>query len=439
MNKQIIKIIIIFLFIVSCNGFKPLKDQDPLFGEKKTNKAAEHEKTVIKKLFRLNPISKKEFNPTLKINLKNSFNTGEENLVNNNGRYNYEKFRNKTLKFKFSKIDNFNQNEPKIIFYKDDLIFFDKKGTLLRYNNSSKIIWKSNIYSKIEKKIKPFLYLANNRDVLIVTDDISKYYALNISNGDLIWSENNTSPFNSEIKIYKNKFYVTDSENILHCFSLKDGTKIWSFKTENVLIKSQQKLSVVISDNIVYFNNSIGDITALNADSGKLIWQLPTQNNNVYAQSFSLKSSDLVVDNKTIFFSNNRNELYSINSKTGLLNWQQQVNSIMRPIIVDDIIFTVSFEGFLVIIEKISGNIIRITDIFNIFKEKKRLQIYPVGFVVGIKNIYLTTTNGRLLTVNIQTGKTENVIKIDRSKISKPFVKKGKLFIIKDNEIIRFD
>ena len=48
-------------------------------------------------------------------------------------------------------------------------------------------------------------------------------------------------------------------------------------------------------------------------------------------------------------------------------------------------IFTISQEGYLFIIEKQSGNIIKITDVFSHFKPKKREKIEPVGFVMGLK------------------------------------------------------
>ena len=57
----------------------------------------------------------------------------------------------------------------------------------------------------------------------------------------------------------------------------------------------------------MYYNNSIGDITAVNIDSGSLLWQTPTQNNTVYEESFFLKTSDLIANNNSIIFSNNKN------------------------------------------------------------------------------------------------------------------------------------
>ena len=64
---------------------------------------------------------------------------------------------------------------------------------------------------------------------------------------------------------------------------------------------------------------------------------------------------------------------------------------------------------------------------------------YIIGFIVGSKNIYLTTSHGRLIIIDITTGKPTSVIKIDNDKISRPFVLNKNLFIIKDNAIIKLD
>ena len=53
-------------------------------------------------------------------------------------------------------------------------------------------------------------------------------------------------------------------------FFLKNGEEIWNFQTENSLIRSQKKLSMVIVEDVIYFNNSLGDISAVNINDGEL-------------------------------------------------------------------------------------------------------------------------------------------------------------------------
>ena len=394
-----------------------------------------------KKIFLKNKILIKEFNPKLEIKLdKNLFSKNRvADLTNNNGRLSFNRNLNRTSRYKFSKIKNFYQSEPEISFYKENIIFFDNKGSILNFDNNSKLIWEKNYYSKSEKKLFPILQFANNGEFLIVADNIAKYYLMNIETGELVWMKNNIAPFNSQIKIFKDRFYIIDFSNTLRCFSLKDGSEIWNVKTQNSLIKSQKKLSLVIVKDIIFFNNSIGDISAANLNTGELLWQLPTQNSLIYESTFSLETSDIITDNKNLFFSNNNNQLFSIDINTGNFKWKIDVNSSLRSTIVGDILFSISNEGYLFLIDKSSGNIIRITDLFNKFKIKKRNLIEPTGFVIGSNNIYLSTNNGRLLIVDISTGKTISVLKIDNDKILRPLINNQNLYTVKDKAIIKLN
>ncbi len=401
----------------------------------------EEDKLNYKKIFVEDEALGREFNPNLSINLgvniKN--NTELRNYFNNDGRLNYNGVLKKSSRYKFSKIKNFYQFETTISFNGKNLIFFDNRGSIVQFNDKSKLIWKKNYYSKSEKKLNPILQFENNNDILIVTDNIAKYYALNLNTGDLLWSKGNLAPFNSQIKIYEDKFFVIDFANTLRCFSIKNGKELWSIKTDNSLIRSQKKLSMVIVDDSLYFNNSIGDISAVNINQGELLWQLPTQSSLIYESAFSLETSDIITDGKTLFFSNNKNQFLSIDLESGGFNWENKVNSNLRPSLVGNYLLTVSLEGYLVVINKNNGNIIRVTDVFKNFKKKKRDKIKPVGFIVGVKNIYLTTDNGRLLVVDIKTGKTISILKIDNDKISRPFVLDKNLFVIKNNAIIKLN
>ena len=434
MNKIIIFLISIIL-ITGCSLNKNSK-----FWTAAKN-IPEEQKSNYKEIFAKEEKLREELNASFAINLGNIINNDIKirDHFNNDGRLNYDGLLKKSSRYKFSKIKKFYQFEPVLSFDKKNIIFFDNKGSILKFNEKSKLIWKKNYYSKSEKKLKPILQFANDGNILIVADNIAKYYALNLNNGEIKWSKNNLAPFNSQIKIHKNKFFIIDFSNTLRCFSLEDGKELWNIKTENSLIRSQKKLSMVIVKNLLYFKNSIGDISAVDIKDGDLLWQLPTQNSAIYDSSFSLETSDLITDGNTLFFSNNKNQFFSIDLKTGSFNWENKVNSNLRPSLIGNYIFTVSSEGYLVVIEKNSGNIIKMTDVFKSLKKKNKSNIKPVGFVIGINNIYLTTDNGRLIVIDIKTGKTNSILKIDNDKISRPFVFHKKLFVVKDNAIIKLD
>ena len=428
--SRVINLFLILIFVNACSFNKNSKFWS---NSKKINSDNSQN---YQEIFPSEETLKNEFNSDLKIRYSSKL-INNNNL--NNKRLNFNGSLEKISRYKFSKIKNFNRYQPEISFYKDKLIFFNNAGSILQFDNKSKLVWEKNYYSKSERKLNPILQFANNGKYLIIADNIANYYMLDISNGNLIWSKKNLAPFNSQIKIYKDKFFIIDYSNTLRCFSIKDGSELWNIETENSLIRSQQKLSMVIANEKIYFNNSIGDISAVNINKGELIWQLPTQSSLVYESAFSLQTSDIISDGETLFFSNNNNQLFSIDINTGNFNWENKINSNLRSALIDDYLFSVSTDGYLFIIEKNSGNIIRVTDIFQNFKLKNRSGIKPTGFIIGLKNIYLSTSNGKLLVINISSGKTISTLKIDNEKISKPFVQNRNLFLVKDNGIIKLD
>ena len=114
----------------------------------------------------------------------------------------------------------------------------------------------------------------------------------------------------------------------------------------------------------------------------------PTQSSSIYENYFSLKNSDLVVENNTIYFSNNQNEFFAINEDNGVIKWKQTLNSNLRPTIVEGLVFTITLEGYLAVIDARNGNIVRMTGIFDKIKNYKKKNIKYVGFVFVTKKIY---------------------------------------------------
>jgi outer membrane protein assembly factor BamB len=426
-------LILILLLVNNCSANKKPK----FWGKDQSNiEEIKNIKTILTKQTSV----EQEFNPLLEIKVSDGkINKSFNNNQNNIGELSYEGNLEKISKYNFSKFDDFDYIDMQPIFYNEYIIFSDNKGAIILYDQNQKIIWKKNFYNKSEKKLRPRLNFARDKNILIVTDDVAKYYALNIETGDIIWSKNNIAPFNSEIKIKGNFFYAVDYKNILRSISIKDGSEIWNLKTEESLTKSNTKISIVIKNENIYFNNSIGDITAVNLKSGQLVWQLPTQSNNISKNAFQLSNSKLVIDEDSILFSNNKREFYSIDVVTGLINWKNEINSDLKPIVIGKFIMTISDKGYLYIIDKKKGNIIRINDLHKTYKTKKRKKIFTTGFVIAQSRLYLSNNDGKLIVVDLSSGNILKVNNISGDKILQPYINNNHLFVIRNGSIIKYN
>ena len=433
MSKNIL-IILFILFFNSCS----FDTRSGIWTKEKISLDSK-ENNQIKELFKKEILNENEFNPNLKLSIKNFTESKNKYKGNNFGALKVNSSFKNISKYSYSKIEYFEQFEPKAVFEGKDLIFFDKKGSIIKFDHESKIKWKVNYYSKKEKKLLPTLRFERSNKNLLVTDNFAKIYLINTSNGKLIWTKEHDVSLISQLKIENNKFYVLDANNTFSCYSLLDGQKIWEFKGEKRLINSQKQTSVIISDDSVIFNNTKGEIISLDKLNGNLNWLTPTIEYGESLQSFLVKNSDLVLDENNIYFSNNKNSFFSLDVNLGFINWRQDISSELRPVVIDNIILTISPKGYLYILEKNSGNIIRVTDIFYNLKSKKRKKLEINGFIATMDKIYLSTKNGKIIKVNIENGNIDLVYRLSRSKISKPYVNNSKIYIIKDNGIIKIN
>ena len=424
--------LIIFLFLLDCS----LNPNSKFWTKEKKILVDKNSTTVLLKTEKK---SLSEFNQKFKISLPKNLKVNVNKQLNDDGFINFDANLEKMSKYNFKTIKSFSNFEPEILIDKNHLFYFDSNGSIIKFDNNSNVVWRQNHYSKQDKKLQPVLFFGKSGEDLFVADSIANYYVINKNTGALKWKKKHSSSFNSQIKIFENKALVIDMENQLRCFSLETGDLLWSVKTQQSLLRSQKKQSLILNNGKVFFSNSIGDVTAVNILNGNIIWQTPTQSNVTFGNTYFLKLSDIVSDENSIFVSNNNTQFFSIDLLSGAINWKQDFSSELRPAIIGDYLVTISDNGLLVVMKKETGQIIRINDLFKNIREKRKKNYQPIGFLIGKFNVYVSTNNGRILVVNFKEGKIEKTLKLDSNKLQRPVYFNKSLYIAKDNSIIRLN
>jgi len=424
--------LVIFLFLLDCS----LNPNSKFWTNEKKILVDKSSTTV---LINNKKQSLSEFNQNFKISLPKNLKIDSNQQLNNDGFIDFDANLEKMSKYNFKKIKSFSNFEPEILIDNNHLFYFDSNGSIIKFDNNSNIAWKQNHYSKQDKKLQPILFFGKSGEDLFIADSLANYYVINKDTGKLKWKKKHSSSFNSQIKTFEDKALIIDMENKLRCFSLETGDLLWSVKTQQSLLRSQKKQSLILNNDKVFFSNSIGDVTAVNISSGNVIWQTPTQSNVTFTNTFFLKLSDIVSDKDSIFVSNNNTQFFSIDLLSGAINWKQDFSSELRPAIIGDYLVTISDDGLLIVMNKETGQIIRINDLFKNIKEKSKKNYQPIGFLVGKFYIYVSTSNGKVLVVNFREGKIEKTLKLDNKKLQRPVYFNKSLYIAKDNSIIRLN
>jgi hypothetical protein len=93
----------------------------------------------------------------------------------------------------------------------------------------------------------------------------------------------------------------------------------------------------------------------------------------------------------------------------------------------------------LLAIEKNKGNIIRVTDLFDHYKLKKRKNIQPVGFAIDDTTLYLSNSDGKMILVDLSIGNIKAIEKVSGDFISRPFIFSQNLFVIRNGSIVQYN
>ena len=365
--------VFVFLIITNCSF-------DTKSGIWTGDKKIAEEKEVFIRIDEESKIIKEEINSKLIINIKEgSLNKNwffsDVNLKNNIPHLLFNGNLKNISKFRFKKSANFAFYSPEILLSEKYIIFYDNNGFLVKYNSNKEILWKTRISNKKQQKSITSISLALLENIIYGSDNLGKYFALDLNTGKLKWEKKHINFFNSQIKVKNKKIFLVDIDDNLICLSTIDGNLLWHFETESSLIKTTKKASIIISEKYAVFVNSRGTLSKLNLDTGYLVWQLQTQNTLINNETNFLKNSELVYSNNELFLSNNKNGFYSIDFKTGTINWKQKINSSIRPIILDSLVLTINDDGYLIAIDANNGNIVRATYLLDKFNKRKKKKI----------------------------------------------------------------
>jgi len=378
------KLIIFFLiFILSTNCSFDNKTGIWSGGKEEKERIAELEKNQKSrirtvKVYSSENIYKEEISYNKSINLSkpkanSSWKSSNLNLQNFTGNIYLSGISNNFLKKKIGK-NKFALSKitSSPLVYNDNIIITDDTGSIFSVNQRGKINWKKNIYKKIYKKIYKNLSLSINERVIYVSDNVGFIYAINLTNGEILWIKNHGTPLKSNIKVFKNKIFVINQDNRILCLDTKDGSLIWDIRSVPSFIKSQNFLALGISkEGDLVTLNSAGDLIKAKTTNGRIYWYLNATGSMLAHDTDFFESSQIVINRNDIIFSTT-SSTFSFNLSNGTVQWIKDINSQNTPIIDGNNIFLISNNGYLINLDRNTGEIIRSINILKVLKKKEK-------------------------------------------------------------------
>jgi outer membrane protein assembly factor BamB len=380
-------------------------------------------------------------NKNFKFKLPNKINSKEwpdifYNQSNNYKNFNYSNLNQIIYKSK-KKIKN-NVN-PFILYENNNVISTDEKGNIVVFSvKQNKIINKFNFYKKKYKKINKVLNLIIENQTIYVSDNIGYLYAYNYKKNKILWAKNYKKPFRSNLKIVRNKLVAANQNNNLYFIDKQTGVILKLIPTEETLVKNQFINNLSVSKKFVFFLNTYGSLYAINNQTMSVAWFINLNQSLDINPSNLFLGNQITNDEKKIVVSTNF-FTYVLDINTGSIIYKVNFSSLVKPLMVNNYLFSVTKNNLLVSFNMDNGSILysyninqKIAEFLNINKKKVKFN----NLFLANNKLFIFLKNSYVLEFNIN-GNIDNVIKLPSKINSHPlFIDKSLLFLNNKNKII---
>ena len=335
------------------------------------------------------------------------------------------------LILKSKKLSRYNTSDY-ILYKKNNVILSDDRGNIINFSiNQNEIIDDFNFYKKNYKKIRKNLNLIIQDNIVFVSDNLGYLYAYDLIKKKIIWAKNYEIPFRSNLKIFEDKLITSNQNNILYFFDKNSGNILKLIPTEETIAKNEFENNLSVNAESLYFLNTYGSLYSIDNSTMRINWfinlnqSLNTNSGNIF------KSTKIIHNKKRIVISTN-NTTYIVDSDNGSVLFKKNFISILKPIIINNYLFLITKNNFLIAMDLNSGKIIysydtnqQIADFLNIKKKKAE---YKNFFIVNNK-ILIFLKNSYILQFNIN-GKLEKALKLKLKMKSNPIFIDDKLIFL---------
>jgi len=257
--------------------------------------------------------------------------------------------------------------------------------------------------------------------VLYIGSNDSNVYALNANTGAKLWSFANEGGVSSSPAVANGVVYIggfADPFGVIYAINAATGEELWSHKVGY----SCYVATPAVANGVVYVGCGDGDVVALNASTGTLLW---SQTDPVLAP--------LSVANGVVYVSERTGSVNALNASTGDQLWNYYIgpsgplarDDTSAPVIANGIVYTASaFTSLVYALNATTGKLLWTYDTGN-------SGLTSPAVANGL--VYIGLGDGNVYALNATTGAKLWSYRTGSSVYSSPAVANGVVYIGSDD------
>lgn len=269
-----------------------------------------------------------------------------------------------------------------------------------------------------------------------VTSGFGVILALDAVSGNEIWKTRTRTPIHSAPTVKDGRLFAVSDDNELFALDTDSGDVIWTYQAIIETARMLTSPSPAVIDDVVISPFSSGEVVALKAQNGGVLWQealSPSANLTPLASLNDIASGPVIADGY-VFASSQSGAFSAFDLRTGQQVWNQPAGSLGFPLVAGDFVYTVTTEGQVVCMSKADGTVIWLTQLKVFKKEKKRKKrISWAGPVMAGERLLMMSSRGEAVEVNPYSGEIIRTFKLSGDTYVAPIVANNTVYYVTDS------
>ncbi len=324
------------------------------------------------------------------------------------------------------------------IITKDKVFTLDSHAELTAFDvQSGKRIWDIYTGDEIEDDDNVITGgISFSAGVVYVTAGYDEVLAVNASDGSVIWRADIGTPSRAAPTVIEKRLYVTTIDNRMIAINAKDGTILWEYAGITEIAGLVGSASPAAGSNIVIPAFSSGEIVALRAENGSVLWSdnLSSLRSTGGLTSISDIKAPPVIDKGIVVAMNFSGRLVAIDERTGNRIWQKEIGGSNMPWMAGNHLFVLSHDNNLVALGRKDGTIRWVTALPSYKKpEKKKGPIQWTGPILAGSRLIVVNSVGEIADVDPNTGEMTNAHKVGKSFYIPPVIAGATLYLLAED------
>ncbi len=260
--------------------------------------------------------------------------------------------------------------------------------------------------------------------------------ALNVADGKVAWRATLPAPARSLPTLGGGRLYVGLIDGRLVAVDIHGGKQLWSYQSGEAAMIVLGQPAPAYSDGIVVAGFGSGDLAAVHADTGSMLWtdNLGAAGGRATATDLSSIRGAPVIDGGTVYAVGLGGLIVAIDLRSGRRVWERPIGGGQMPWIAGDWIYLIDNDQQLLAMTKAEGRVRWVADLPHYTDETKRTgPLFWSGPALVNYRLVLTGDRGQILYANPVSGVVTGGVDLPAAGAVPPVAAAGTLLILTDD------